>query len=198
MSSYTIPSVIERPTGGGERTTDIFSRLLSDRIIYLGTEVDDGVANTIIAQVLHLENASRDAPIQAVNSAGGDVQAVLAIHDALSYVRSPIAVTCVGQVVAAPVLLLAAGTPGMRAVLPHSRAVLRPLEASGRGAIPDLILAVEEVERVRRQLEQLLAEATGRDAGQVRQDLERERVLDAAAIVDYGLADEILVRRPTA
>ncbi|GAA4525341.1 ATP-dependent Clp protease proteolytic subunit [Brachybacterium paraconglomeratum] len=199
MSSYTIPSVIERTTGGGERTTDIFSRLLSDRIIYLGTEVDDGVANTIIAQVLHLENESRDTPIQIyLNSAGGDVQAVLAIHDALAYVRSPIAVTCVGQVVAAPVLLLAAGTPGMRAVLPHSRAVLRPLEASGRGAIPDLILAVEEVERVRRQLEQLLAESTGRDASQVRPDLERERVLDAAAIVEYGLADEILLRRPTA
>lgn len=198
MSSYTIPSVIERTTGGGERAADIFSRLLSDRIIYLGTEVDDGVANTVIAQVLHLENESRDAPIQMyMNSAGGDVQAVLAIHDALAYVRSPIAVTCVGQVVAAPVLLLAAGTPGMRAVLPHSRAVLRPLEASGRGAIPDLILAVEEVERVRRQLERLLAEATGRDAVQVRQDLERERVLDAAAIVDYGLADEILLRRPT-
>ena len=199
MSSYTIPSVIERTAGGGERTADIFSRLLSDRIVYLGTEVDDGVANTIIAQVLHLENESRDTPIQIyLNSAGGDVQAVLAIHDALAYVRSPIAVTCVGQVVAAPVLLLAAGTPGMRAVLPHSRAVLRPLEASGRGAIPDLILAVEEVERVRRQLEQLLAEATGRDASQVRQDLERERVLNAAAIVEYGLADEILLRRPTA
>lgn len=199
MSSYTIPSVIERTAGGGERTADIFSRLLSDRIVYLSTEVDDGVANTVIAQVLHLENESREAPIQMyVNSAGGDVQAVLAIHDALAYVRCPVAVTCVGQVVAAPVLLLAAGTPGLRSVLPHSRVVLRPLEASGRGAVPDLILAVEEVERVRRQLEQLLATATGRDPAQVRCDLERERVLDAAAAVEYGLADEILLRRPTA
>ena len=199
MSTYTIPSVIERTTGGGERTADIFSRLLSDRIIYLGTAVDDGVANTVIAQVLHLENESRDAPIQIyLNSDGGDAQSVLAIHDALAYVRSPIAVTCVGQVVAAPALLLGAGTPGRRAVLPHSRVVLRPLEASGRGAVPDLILATEEVERVRSQLEQLLAEATGREPAQVRQDLERERVLDAAAAVEYGLADEILLRRPTA
>lgn len=198
MSTYTIPSVIERTTGGGERTADIFSRLLSDRIIYLGTAVDDGVANTVIAQVLHLENESRDAPIQIyLNSEGGDTQSVLAIHDALAYVRSPIAVTCVGQVIAAPVLLLGAGTPGRRAVLPHSRVVLRPLEASGRGAVPDLILATEEVERVRSQLEHLLAEATGREPAQVRRDLERERVLDAAAAVEYGLADEILLRRPT-
>ncbi|ATG55661.1 ATP-dependent Clp protease proteolytic subunit [Brachybacterium ginsengisoli] len=199
MSSYTIPSVIERTTGGGERTADIFSRLLTDRIVYLGTAVDDGVANTVIAQVLHLENESRDAPIQIyLNSEGGDVQSVLAIHDALDYVRCPVAVTCVGQVVAAPVLLLGAGTPGLRAVLPHSRVVLRPLEASGRGAVPDLILATEEVARVRGQLEQLLAEATGREPAQVRADLERERVLDAAGAVEYGLADEILLRRPTA
>lgn len=199
MSTYTIPSVIERTTGGGERTADIFSRLLSDRIIYLGTGVDDGVANTVIAQALHLEHESRDAPIQIyLNSEGGDAQSVLAIHDALAYVHCPIAVTCVGQVVAAPALLLGAGTPGMRAVLPHSRVVLRPLEASGRGAVPDLILATEEVERVRGQLEQLLAEATGRDREQVRHDLERERVLDAEAAVAYGLADEILLRRPTA
>ncbi len=199
MSTYTIPSVIERTTGGGERTADIFSRLLSDRIVYLGTAVDDGVANTVIAQILHLENESRDAPIQIyLNSEGGDVQSVLAIHDALAYVRCPVAVTCVGQVVAAPALLLGAGTPGLRAVLPHSRVVLRPLEASGRGAIPDLILATEEVARVRGQLEQLLAEATGREPAQVRADLERERVLDAAGAVEYGLADEILLRRPTA
>lgn len=198
MSSYTIPSVIERTVGGAERTTDIFSRLLSDRIIYLGTPVDDGVANTVIAQILHLENESRDAPIQLyMNSAGGDVQAVLAIHDALTYVHSPVAVTCVGQVVAAPVLLLASGTPGLRAVLPHARVVLHPLEASGRGAIPDLILATEEVERVRRQIEQLLAEATGKDRQQVRGDLARERVMDAQEAVDYGLADQVLLKRPT-
>ena len=199
MSTYTIPSVIERTTGGGERTADIFSRLLSDRIIYLGTAVDDGVANTVIAQVLHLENESRDVPIQIyLNSEGGDVQSVLAIHDALAYVHCPVAVTCVGQVVAAPVLLLGAGTPGLRSVLPHSRVVLRPLEASGRGAVPDLILATEELERVRGLLEQLLAEATGREPAQVRRDLARERVLVPTAAVEYGLADEILFRRPTA
>lgn len=196
MSSYTIPSVIERTSTGAERTADVFSRLLSDRIVYLGTPVDDGVANTIIAQVLHLENQAPDSPIQLyINSAGGDVQSVLAIHDALAYVRCPVAVTVIGQVVAAPVLLLAAGTPGMRAVLPHARVVLRPLEASGRGAIPDLILAAEEVERIRREIESLLAEHSGRDLAAVRHDLERERVLDARAAIAYGLADTVLERR---
>ena len=196
MSSYTIPSVIERTAAGTGRSADVCSRLLSDRIVYLGTGIDDGVANTIIAQVLHLENAAPEQPIQLyLNSEGGDAQAVLAIHDALAYVRCPVAVTCVGQVVAAPVVLLAAGTPGLRAVLPHARVVLHPLEASGRGAIPDLILATQEVERVRRELEQVLAEHSGRALAEVRADLERERVLDADAAVAYGLADTVLRRR---
>lgn len=199
MTSYPIPSVIERTHTGLERSADVYSRLLSDRIVYLGTPIDDGVANTVIAQILHLENESADVPIQLyLNSSGGDAQAVLAIYDTLAYVRSAVAVTCVGQAVAAPVVLLAAGTPGMRAVLPHTRVVLHPLEAQGRGAVPDLILATEEVQRIRRALEALIAEHSGRSLDQVRRDLEREQVLDAEQAVAYGLADEVLLRRPTA
>ncbi|APX32042.1 ATP-dependent Clp protease proteolytic subunit [Brachybacterium sp. P6-10-X1] len=199
MTSYPIPSVIERTHTGLERSADVYSRLLSDRIVYLGTPIDDGVANTVIAQILHLENESADLPIQLyLNSSGGDAQAVLAIYDTLAYVRSTVAVTCVGQAVAAPVVLLAAGTPGMRAVLPHTRVVLHPLEAQGRGAVPDLILATEEVQRIRRALEALIAQHSGRSLDQVRRDLEREQVLDAEQAVAYGLADEVLVRRPTA
>lgn len=199
MTSYPIPSVIERTHTGLERSADVYSRLLSDRIVYLGTPIDDGVANTVIAQILHLENESADVPIQLyLNSSGGDAQAVLAIYDTLTYVRSTVAVTCVGQAVAAPVVLLAAGTPGMRAVLPHTRVVLHPLEAQGRGAVPDLILATEEVQRIRRALEALIAEHSGRSLDQVRRDLEREQVLDAEQAVAYGLADEVLLRRPRA
>lgn len=199
MNTYTIPSVIEFTSRGAERSADIFSRLLSDRIIYLGTPIDDGVANTVIAQVLHLENTNPEGIIQLyLNSAGGDVQSALAIYDALTYVRCPVAVTCVGQAVSSSVLLLAAATRGMRALLAHSRIVLRPLEAQARGAIPDLIVATEEVERMRRQVESLLADATGKDASTVRRDLERERVLDAQAAVEYGLADSILLTRRAA
>ncbi|AXK45197.1 ClpP family protease [Brachybacterium saurashtrense] len=199
MSGYTIPSVIERTRTGAERSADVFSRLLSDRIVYVGTPIDDGVANTAIAQILHLENDAADAPIHLyLNSPGGDVQEVLALYDTLAFVRSRVAVTCIGQVVAAPVLLLAAGTPGMRWVLPHTRVVLHPLQAQGRGAVPDLILATEEVERLRGTVEGLLAEHTGQDRHAVRGDLERERVLDAQAAVDYGIADEVLLRRPRA
>lgn len=199
MSSYTIPSVIERTLRGGERVTDVFSRLLSDRIVYIGTPIDAGVANAVIAQVLHLENESPDAAVHVfLNSAGGDVAAVLAVYDTLQYVRCSVAVTCVGEVVGAPVALLASGTAGMRAVLPHARVVLRPLEASARGAIPDLILATEEVERLREELEGVLALHTGQETSRVRHDLERERVLTAAAAVDYGIADRVLVTRPSA
>ena len=197
MTSYTIPSVVERTATGAERVTDVFSRLLSDRIVYIGTPIDAGVANSVIAQILHLENASPDAPIHVfLNSAGGDVAAVLAVHDTLRYVRSDVAVTCVGEAVGASVALLASGTAGLRALLPHARIVLRPLEASARGAIPDLILATEEVERLRGELESVLAEHTSQDMARVRHDLERERVMDAAAAVSYGIADQVLVTRP--
>lgn len=199
MSSYTIPSVIERTQQGGERVTDVFSRLLSDRIIYLGTAVDAGVANTVIAQVLHLESVAPELPIQLfLNSSGGDLSAVLAIYDTLQYVHCDISVTCVGEVIAASAALLAAGTRGMRAVLPHTRVVLRPLEASARGAIPDLILASEEVERLRRQLEGVIAAHSGQNEETVRRHLERERVLGAQEAVDYGLADRVLFTRPLA
>lgn len=199
MSGYTIPSVIERTATGAERSADIFSRLLSDRIVYLGTPIDDGVANTVIAQVLHLESTAPDSPIQLyLNAEGGDLQSVLAIYDALAYVRCEVSVTCVGQVVGAPVILLAGGTAGRRSVLAHARVVLHPLQASGRGAIPDLILAADEVARLRREVEALLALHTGRDVAEVARDLERERVLDAAGAVAYGIADHVLGARPRA
>ena len=194
--SYLVPSVVERLSSGGERVTDVFSRLLSDRIVYLGTPIDDGVANTVIAQLIHLESASPDEPVDLyLNSPGGDASAVLAIVDTMQYVKSPVAVTCVGQAAAASVLVLASGEPGSRRVLPHSRVVIAPVEASSRGAIPDLILQADEVERVRSEVEQVLAAATGHSVERVRADTERQRVLPARSAVEYGLADEVLGRR---
>lgn len=195
MSSYLVPYVTTR-SERGERTSDIFSRLLEDRVIYLGTALDDGVANVVIAQLLHLESQDPDTPISLyLNSPGGSVSAMLAIYDAMQFVRAPIETTCVGQAVATAALLLAGGAPGRRQMLRHGRVVLHQPAAEGRGAIPDLILEADEIARVRSLLEELLARHTGRTAAQVREDTERDLVLTAEAAVEYGLVDAVLDQR---
>jgi ATP-dependent Clp protease protease subunit len=196
MSGYAIPYVTER-VAGGERTLDVFSRLLSDRIVYLGTPIDDGVANVLIAQLIHLESVDPDAPIDLyVNSPGGSTSAMLAVYDAMQYIRAPVATTCVGQAAADAAVLLAGGDPGRRAVLAHARVVLHQPVTSARGDIPDLILAADEVVRVRAELEQVLSRHTGKDVATLRQDTDRDLVLTAQQAVDYGLADHVLTRRP--
>jgi ATP-dependent Clp protease protease subunit len=195
MSTYTIPNVITR-TAGTERILDVYSHLLSERIVYLGTAIDSGVANALIAQLLFLEADNPDQEINLyINSEGGDPAAMLALYDTMRFVRAPVATTCVGQAVAAGAVLLAAGAAGRRSVLPHTRIVLHQPVAQGRGTIPDLILQAEEVVRVRTQLEQILAAHTGQDIAQLRRDTDRDRVLDALGAVDYGLADQVIERR---
>ena len=165
MSSYTIPSVVEK-TVRGERAVDIYSRLLTDRIVYIGTEIDDGVANVVIAQLLHLESESPDTPINLyLNSPGGSVTAMLAVYDTLQFIRSPVGTTCIGQAGSSAAVLLAAGAPGQRMVLPHSRVVLHQPSGGGQGTLPDLALQAKEIVRLRAQMEQILARHTGRDAG---------------------------------
>jgi ATP-dependent Clp protease protease subunit len=195
MSGYTIPYVTTR-TPAGERTVDVYSRLLADRIIYLGTGIDDGVANVVIAQLLHLENDNPDVPIALyLNSVGGEIPATLAIYDAMQFVRARVETTCVGQAVASAAVLLAGGAPGSRAMLPHARVVLHAPAAQGRGAIPDLILEADDVERTRTLQERILARHSGRSPEQVRRDTERELVLTAQAAVDYGVVDTVLTSR---
>lgn len=195
MSSYAIPYVTTQHPRG-ERTLDIYSRLLADRIIYLGTGIDDGVANTVIAQLIHLESDRPDAPIGLyLNSPGGQIPAMLAIYDAMNYVRPIVETTCVGQAVSTAALLLAGGAPGHRSILPHGRVVLHQPAAQSRGTIPDLILEAEEVARVRALLEELLARHTGRTPEQVRDDTDRELVLTASAALDYGLVDHVVTAR---
>jgi ATP-dependent Clp protease, protease subunit len=193
MSTYTIPSVVERRAGGGERVVDVFSRLLSERIVYLGTEIDDGVANVLVAQLLHLESEDPDAPIDLyVNSPGGSTSAALAVYDAMQYVRPVVATTCVGQAASPAALLLAGGAPGRRAILAHGRVVLHQPSAEGRGALPDLIVAADEIGRVRGQLEDVLGRHTGKDPATIRRDTDRDLVLPAEAAVAYGVADHVL------
>ena len=192
MNSYPIPYVTTR-TDRGERTVDIYSRLLADRIVYLGTAIDDGVANTVIAQLLHLANENPDTPISLyLNSAGGSIPATLAIYDAMQFVRPRVETTCVGQAAATAALLLAGGSPGGRQILPHGRVVIHAPAAEGRGTIPDLILEADEVARVRALQEKLLARHTGRTTEQIRSDLERDLILTPADAVRYGVVDRVL------
>ncbi|MBM6404365.1 ATP-dependent Clp protease proteolytic subunit [Phycicoccus sp. CSK15P-2] len=197
-SSYTIPYVTTR-TPQGERTVDVYSRLLADRIVYVGTPIDDGVANATIAQLLHLETDRPDEPISLyVNSPGGQIPATLAIYDAMQYVRARVETTCVGQAVASAAVLLAGGAPGYRQILPHARIVVHAPAAEGRGTIPDLILEADEVERVRTMQEELLARHTGRSRQQVREDTERDLVLTPEAAVEYGMVDSVVPPRTAA
>ncbi|HKG48869.1 MAG TPA: ATP-dependent Clp protease proteolytic subunit [Actinomycetales bacterium] len=195
MSSYPIPNVIAQHPRG-ERILDVYSHLLTERIIYLGTAIDAGVANTLIAQLLHLEADAPDREINLyINCEGGDLTSMLAVYDTMQYVRAPVVTTCVGEAIAAGAVLLAAGAPGRRAVLPHTRVVLHQPAARGQGAIPDLILQADEVVRVRAEIEQVLSVHTGQSVQTLRQDTDRDRVFTAQAALRYGLADEVLQRR---
>ncbi|MDN5759683.1 MAG: ATP-dependent Clp protease proteolytic subunit [Tomitella sp.] len=198
MSTYTIPYVT-MSTSAGERTIDIYSRLLADRIVYLGTAVDEGVANSMIAQLLHLENDAPERPISLyINSPGGAIPSVLAVYDAMQFVQAPVETTCVGEAVGSAALLLAGGAVGRRSILRHGRVVLHPpVTEGGRAAIPDLVIEAEEVERVRRLQEQILAARTGRESAQVRRDIERQLVLTPDGAVDYGIVDTIVGDRST-
>ncbi len=195
MSSYAVPHVVER-TPNGERSMDVFSRLLVERIVYLGTEIDDGVANVLIAQLLYLDSYGSEQPIGFyINSPGGSTTAMLAVYDAMQHVAAPVETTCVGQAASAAAVLLAAGAPGRRSVLPHARVVLHQPAAQGQGTIPDLILEAEEIARTREQLEQVLARHTGRSPEQIREDTDRDLVLTAEEAVAYGVADRVVTPR---
>jgi len=195
MTSYTIPNVIAQHPRG-ERIMDVYSHLLAERIIYLGTGIDAGVANALIAQFLHLEAESSAQEINLyINCEGGDLTAMLAVYDTMQYIQAPVATTCVGQAIAAGAVLLAAGAPGRRAVLPHTRVVLHQPAAQGRGTIPDLILQADEVVRVRAEIEEILAQHTGQTVETLRRDTDRDRLFTAADAVGYGLADSVLGAR---
>lgn len=193
--SYTIPNVVER-TPLGERYSDVFSRLLRDRIIFLGTEIDDGVANVVMAQLLHLESEAPEQEIGLyINSPGGSATAMTAIYDTMQYVRSDIATTCMGQAASAAAVLLAAGTPGKRTVLEHSRVLLHQPSTQGQGTVSDLAIQAREVLRLRAETEELLARHTGQTVERLRTDTDRDLILSAHEAVEYGVADAVVTSR---
>ncbi|MGI9004978.1 MAG: ATP-dependent Clp protease proteolytic subunit [Streptosporangiaceae bacterium] len=176
MGQYTIPTVVEK-TALGERAFDVYSRLLSERIVFLGTEIDDGVANVVMAQLLHLESASPDREISLyINSPGGSYSALTAIYDTMQYIRPEVATICMGQASSAAAVLLAAGAPGRRAVLPHAKVLLHQPSSQAQGTLPDLAIQAKEVAKIRA-------------------DTDRDKTFSAAEAVHYGLADKIIASR---
>lgn len=196
MSQYTLPNVITTHPRG-DRVMDVYSHLLSERIIYLGTAIDAGVANALIAQMLFLEsNNGAEEDIQIyINCEGGDPNAMLAIYDTMQFVHPQVATTCVGQAVGVGAVLLAAGQVGKRAALPHTRIIVHQPGAQSRGSIPDLILQAEELARIHSDMENILAIHTGQDAQKIREDTVRDRVFTAKSAIEYGLLDRVITSR---
>ncbi|WP_432586911.1 ATP-dependent Clp protease proteolytic subunit [Streptomyces sp. HD1123-B1] len=196
MSQYTIPTVVERTTQG-ERAYDIYSRLLSERIIFLGTEIDDGVANVVIAQLLHLESSSPEQEIAIyINSPGGSYTSLMAIYDTMTFVSAPISTFCVGQAASTAAVLLAGGDLGRRFILEHARVLLgQPASGGQQGTVSDLSLQAKEMLRIRAQVEEVLARHTPHDIATLREDMDRDKVFTAQEAVTYGLADQVLSRR---
>jgi ATP-dependent Clp protease, protease subunit len=198
VSQYTIPTVVEK-TSAGERAYDIYSRLLSERIIFLGTELDDGVANVVMAQLLHLESASPDLEIVLyINSPGGSYSALTAIYDTMQYVQPDVATICMGQASSAAAVLLAAGAPGKRSVLRHAKVLLHQPSSQAQGTLPDLAIQAKEVARVRAEMDEILSRHTGHPVAKIRNDTDRNMTLTARQAVDYGLADQVITSRKAA
>jgi ATP-dependent Clp protease, protease subunit len=198
MGQYTIPTVIER-TPVGERAYDIYSRLLSDRIVFLGTEIDDGVANVVMAQLLHLESASPDLEISLyINSPGGSYSALTAIYDTMQYIRPDVVTICMGQASSAAAVLLAAGAPGKRGVLEHAKVLLHQPSSQAQGTLPDLAVQAKEVAVVRAEVDAILSRHTGHPVAKIRNDTDRNKTFTAREAVSYGLADEVITSRKAA
>ncbi|MFI0087993.1 ClpP family protease [Streptomyces bobili] len=197
MGTYTIPNVVER-TPQGERSYDVYSRLLAERIIFLGTEIDDGVANVVIAQLLHLESSGPENEIAIyINSPGGSFTSLMAIYDTMTFVQAPIATFCVGQAASTAAVLLAGGDPGRRFALEHARVLLgQPASGGRQGTVSDLALQAKEMVRIRAQVEEVLRRHTHHDVATLRADMDRDKVFTAQEAVAYGLVDEVLGRRP--
>ena len=191
-----VPIVIEK-TGRGERSYDIFSRLLKDRIIFIGGPIDDGLSNLIIAQILFLHSEDRHAEMRLyINSPGGSVTAGLAIYDTMQYIKPDIATLCVGQAASMAAVLLAGGTKGKRSVLPNSRVLIhQPLLYGLQGQQTDIDIHAKDLLRMREKIDELLAHHTGRTPEEINLDTERDKILTAQESVDYGLADQVMSRR---
>ena len=190
-----IPIVIEQ-SSRGERAYDIYSRLLKDRIVFIGEQVHDGMANTIIAQLLFLESEDPEKDINLyINSPGGSVTAGLAIYDTMQYIRPAVTTICMGQATSMGALLLAAGAKGKRYALPHSRIMIHQPLGGAQGQATDIDIQAREILKIRELLNQILVKHTGQPPEKIRQDTERDFFMDAQEAVKYGIVDKVITER---
>ena len=195
MQDYLVPVVVEQ-TSRGERSFDIYSRLLKERIVFLGTPIDDNVGNLIMAQLLHLESEDPDKDINLyINSPGGDITALFAIYDTMQYVKPDVSTIVMGQAASAAAVLLLAGAKGKRFALPHSRVLLHQPHGGAQGQSVDIEIQAKEIVRYRQLLDQLIAEHTGQALERVTKDTDRDYILTAPEAVEYGVVDEVITTR---
>jgi ATP-dependent Clp protease protease subunit len=190
-----VPTVIES-TNRGERAYDIYSRLLANRIVFLGTAIDDQVSNLVIAQLLHLESESTERDVAMyINSPGGDMTGLFAIYDTMQFIRNDIATICLGQAASAAAVLLAAGAKGKRYVLPNARVLVHQPHGGAQGQSVDMEIAVAEMVEMRRRMVDILVDATGQTAQRIATDMDRDFILRGDRAVEYGLVDSVIERR---
>jgi len=193
--SILVPTVIEQ-TNRGERAYDIYSRLLKDRIVFLGTAIDETVANLVTAQLLHLESEDADRDINLyLNSPGGDMTALFAIYDTMQFVSPDVSTICVGQAASAAAVLLAAGAPGKRYALPNARVLIHQPHGGAQGQTTDIELAAKEFGFLRDRMAQVLADHTGQSLERILRDIDRDYILRGDDAVSYGLVDSVLAKR---
>jgi ATP-dependent Clp protease protease subunit len=195
MQNYLVPIVIEQ-TNRGERSFDIYSRLLKERIVFLGTPIDDAVGNLVMAQLLHLESEDPDKDIHLyINSPGGDITSLFAIYDTMQYIKPDVSSIVMGQAASAAAVLLAAGTKGKRYALPHSRVLIHQPHGGAQGQAVDIEIQAKEILRYRQLLDEILSMHTGQTIEKVKHDTDRDFIMTAEQAKDYGLIDEVISSR---
>ena len=198
QNAFYIPYVTEQ-TARGPETRTVFDRLLKDRIIFLGTPIDDVVANIVIAQLLHLESEDPDKDISIyINSPGGEITGLFAIYDTMQFVKCEVSTICLGQAASAAAVILASGTPGKRFVLPHSRVLIHQPHGGASGQAVDIEIQAKEIVRMREALDEILAYHTGQEVDKVSKDTDRDFIMSATEAKDYGIVDEVISNRDLA
>ncbi len=198
IRNYLVPTVIEQ-TNRGERAFDIYSRLLKERIIFLGTPIDDTISNLMIAQLLHLESEDPDKDISVyVNSPGGEITALFAIYDTMQYIKPDVQTICVGQAASAAAVLLTAGANGKRYALPHARILIHQPHGGASGQAVDIEIQAKEIIRMRELLDEIMAHHTGQPVDKVAHDTDRDFIMSAVEAKDYGIVDEVISNRELA